>query len=197
MSGARRAQAVATLSALDRRAFLRLAGLAAASGLLPTGCGSAPAPFLPPPDLELRFLTPRTWAVFTAATARIVGPAGAERIAARRLEPGARAEAFLASAPSLASTLRQALLLLEFGVPPLLAKLRPFTALEPAAQDAILRELMDSRFATKRLLFGGVRSLALLACYGDPSSREWIDYPPDRPRPGADILAAHTYPNDS
>jgi hypothetical protein len=197
MSGARHAQAVAALSALDRRAFLRLAGLAAASGLLPAGCGSAPAPLLPPPGLALRFLTPRTWAVFTAASARIVGPAGAERIAARRLEPGARAEAFLASAPSLASTLRQALLVLEFGIPPLLAKLRPFTALAPAGQDAILRELMDSRLETKRLLFGGVRSLALLACYGDPVSRGWFDYPPDRPRPGADIQTAHSYPSDA
>jgi len=197
MNGARHAQAVASLSALDRRGFLRLAGLAAASGLLPSGCGSAPAPLRPPPGLELRFLTPRTWAVFTAASARIAGPAGAERIASRRIEPGAGAEAFLASAPSLAGTLRQALLVLEFGVPPLLAKLRPFTALEPAAQDAILRELMDSRLESKRLLFAGVRSLALLACYGDPVSREWFDYPPDQPRPGADIEAAHAYPSDS
>ena len=167
----------------------------------PACSGPAAAPLrrrlLPPPGRELRFLTPRTWAVFTAAAARIVGPAGAERIAARRLEPGARVEDFLASAPTLAGSLRQALLALEFGVPPLLAKLRPFTALAPAAQDAILRELMDSRLATKRLLFAGVRSLALLACYGDPTSREWFDYPPDRPRAGADIETAHRYPRDS
>ncbi|HEY8153478.1 MAG TPA: hypothetical protein VII72_05050 [Myxococcota bacterium] len=197
MSDARRAQAVAALSALDRRSFLRLAGLAAASGLLPTGCGAAPAPLLPPPGLELRFLTPRTFAVFTAAAARLVGPAGAERIAAGRMQPGVRAEAFLASAPSLAGTLRQALLALEFGIPPLLAKLRPFTALAAPDQEAILHELMDSRFEIKRLLFGGVRSLALLACYGDPVSREWFDYPPERPRAGADIQAAHDYPSDS
>ena len=197
MSEARHAQAVAALSALDRRAFLRVAGLAAASGLLPSGCGSAPAPLLPPPGLELRFLTPRTFAVFTAASARIAGPAGTERIASGRIQPGARAEAFLASAPSLAGPLRQALLALEFGIPPLLAKLRPFTALAPEAQDEILRELMDSRLELKRLLFAGVRSLALLACYGDPASREWFDYPPDRPRPGADIQAAHSYPSDS
>lgn len=197
MSGGRHAQAVAALSALDRRAFLRLAGLAAASGLLPTGCGSAPAPLLPPPGLELRFLTPRTFAVFTAAAARVVGPAGADRIAAGRMQPGARAEDFLASAPSLADPLKQALLALEFAVPPLLWKLRPFTALAPESQDAVLRELMDSRLAIKRLLFGGVRSLALLACYGDPVSREWFDYPPLDPRPGADIQAAHSYPADS
>jgi hypothetical protein len=180
MSEPRHAQAVAALSALDRRAFLRLAGLAA--GVWATGCGSGPSAPLPPPGLALRFLTPRTFAVFTAAAARIVGPAGAERIATRRLEPGVRAEEFLASAPTLASPLRQALLVLEFGIPPLLAKLRPFTALAPEGQDAILRELMDSRFETKRLLFGGVRSLALLACYGDPASRGWMEYPFESPR---------------
>ena len=197
MSDAHRRQALASLAALDRRAFLRLAGLAAALGLLPSGCGDAAPALAPPPDLPLRFLTPRTYAVFGAAAARIVGPAGALRIRARRLDPGARAEAFLASAPTLASTLRQALLVLEFGVPPLLAKLRPFTALDGEAQDAILHELMSSRFATKRLLFGGVRSLALLACYGDPASREWIDYPPGHPHTAADIEAAHHYLPDA
>jgi hypothetical protein len=194
MSEARRAQAVAMLSALDRRAFLKLAGLAAGSGLLGTGCGGVPSDLLPPRGTELRFLTPRTWAVFTAAAARIAGPAAGERIRTRRLEPGARAEAFLASAPTLAAPLRQALLVLEFGIPPVLAKLRPFTALTPDGQDAILDELMRSRFETKRLLFGGVRSLALLACYADPASRDWMDYPPEHPRPGADISAAHGGP---
>ena len=197
MSEARRRQALASLAALDRRAFLRLAGLAAALGLLPSGCGDAAPALAPPAGLPLRFLTPRTYAVFTAAAARIVGPAGAQRIRARRLDPGVRAEAFLASAPTLAPTLRQALLVLEFGVPPLLAKLRPFSALVGEAQDAILHELMGSRFATKRLLFGGVRSLALLACYGDPVSREWIDYPAASPHAGADIEAAHHYLPDA
>jgi hypothetical protein len=196
VSEAQRREALTSLAALDRRAFLRLAGLAAAAGLLPSGCGGAPPDLAPPADLRLRFLTPRTYAVFTAASARIVGPAGAQRIAERRLAPGARAEAFLASAPTLAPTLRQALLALEFGVPPLLGKLRPFTALAGDAQDAILRELMESRYETKRLLFAGVRSLALLACYGDEISREWIDYPPANPRAGADIEAAHRFDDD-
>jgi hypothetical protein len=184
---------MAALGALDRRGFLRAAGIVVAAGVLPAGCGGVDPALAPPPGLALRFLTPRTYAVFTAAAARIVGPAGAERIAARRLDPGAGAEAFLASAPELAPTLERALLVLEFGVPPLLAKLRPFTALAADAQIAILRELQDSRLALKRLLFGGVRSLALLACYGDPVSREWIDYPFASPRPGADIAAAHRH----
>ena len=197
MSNVHRRQALTSLAALDRRAFLRLAGLAAAAGLLPSGCSDSAPGLAPPVGLSLRFLTPRTYAVFTAAAARVVGPAGAQRIRERRLEPGARAEAFLASAPTLAPTLRQALLVLEFGVPPLLAKLRPFTALGAEAQDAILQELMSSRFATKRLLFGGVRSLALLACYGDPISREWIDYPAGHAHTAADIQAAHDYLPDA
>jgi hypothetical protein len=190
---ARRARALADLAALDRRGFLRLAGAAAAAGLLPTGCGGAPSALAPPPDAALRHLTPRTWAVFTAAAARLGGPGAAEAIAAGRLVPGARAEAFLASAPALAGPLRQALLVLEFGVPPLVAKLRPFTALAGDAQDAILDELMTSRFRTKRLLFGGVRSLALLACYGDTACHGWIEYPFASPQPGADVEAAHRY----
>jgi hypothetical protein len=195
VSAPAREEVVAALAALDRRAFLRLAGAAAMAGLLPTGCGPPPA-LAPPAGRSLFHLTPRTYAVFTAAAARIVGPAGAERIAARRLEPAATADAFLASAPTLAGPLRQALLVLEFGVPPLLAKLRPFTALAPDAQDAILHELMTSRLETKRLLFSGVRSLALLACYAEPVSREWMDYPFASPRPGADVEAAHRYGAD-
>ena len=37
----------------------------------------------------------------------------------------------------------------------------------------------------------------LLACYGDPISREWNDYPFANPRPGADIDSAHRYARES
>jgi hypothetical protein len=48
----------------------------------------------------------------------------------------------------------------------LLGKLRPFTGLDPAARDAVLRELMTSRWSLKRTLFKGVKSIAVLAFYG-------------------------------
>jgi hypothetical protein len=66
---------------------------------------------------------------------------------------------------------------LEFGVWPLVAKIRPFTGLGPGAQDAVLADLMRSRWTLKRQLFGGVRSLALLAFYTQPQSRVISGYP--------------------
>ena len=153
------------LVALDRRGFLRLAGLAGATGLLP-GCGAAPAGRSPAPGVHLRVLSPRGYAVVNAATERIVGSHGRQAIAAGRVDPGARADAYLAREPDLAELLEPALLALEFAVFPLVGKLRPFTALDGAGRDAVLRELMDSRWMLKRALFKGVKSVAILAFYG-------------------------------
>jgi len=166
LAAAATASAEAALKALDRRAFLRLAGLAAGAGLLPSGCSDLPGSLVPPPELSLRHLSPRGYAVLTAATARIAGPDAAELIAAGALQPARAAEELLSQAPELASPLGQALLALEFGVWPLLGKLRPFTALDDAGRDAVLGELMTSQVALKRQLFNGVRSVALLGFYG-------------------------------
>lgn len=180
------------LAGLDRRGFLRWVGIAAGAGLLPTGC-SAPESLAPPDALALRFLTPRTYAVLNAAAQAVVGPEGGALIDARAVDPGARAEAFLASAEPLAGPLRQALLALEFGVYPLLGKLRPFTALDSDGRAAILAELMTSRWSLKRLLFKGVKSVALLAFYGDPASHAGIGYPAAPGRPGPTIQDALRY----
>jgi hypothetical protein len=71
----------------------------------------------------------------------------------------------------------QALAVLEFGVWPLVAKVRPFTALGARGQDAVLDDLARARLALKRQLFAGVRSLALLAFYTQPQSRAVSGYP--------------------
>ena len=161
-----RAESVRDLAALDRRGFLRVAGLAAAAGLLPTGCADPPEGLAPPPDLALRHLTPRSYAVLTAATARVAGPQGAALIARGLLQPGRAGERFLQDSPDLAAPLGQALLVLEFGVWPLLGKVRTFTGLDDAGRDAVLRELMTSRLELKRLAFNGIRSVSLLCFYG-------------------------------
>ncbi len=147
---------------LSRRAFLRWVGAAAAAGALPAGCGDAPQAFAPPPGLALHALTPRSYAVLSAAAERVVGAPGAERVRSRAVDPARHADEFLAPSPALASVIQQALLALEFGFFPLLGKLRPFTQLDAAGRDRILNELMTSRLALKRLVFKGVRSLALL-----------------------------------
>jgi hypothetical protein len=162
---------------LGRRDVLRLAGFAAAAGIVPSGCRGVPSDLAPPAGVRLRILTPRTYAVFTAAAARLVGPAGASLIRARGPDVGRQADRFLAGTPETAGPLGQALLVLEFGVWPLVPKLRPFTALDEVAQDAVLGGLMRSRFDLARRLFGGVRSLAYFAFYGARESRPLTGYP--------------------
>jgi hypothetical protein len=145
---------------LDRRRFLRLAGAAAAVGALPA-C-SAPE---------------RRDAIVTAVTRRIVGPEGAAQIDAGRVDPAAAAAAFLADLGPLGDALELALAALEWAVWPLVPKLRPFTALEPADQDAVLADLRDSRLGFKRQLFAAAKSVGCLAYYTSPESHSALGFP--------------------
>ena len=162
---------------LGRRATLRLFGVVAAAGVLPTGCAGVPAELAPPASATLTVLTPRTYATFTAAAERLVGPRGAVLIAERTVDVGSLADAVLGRTPAVAGPLAKALLLLEFGVWPLLGKVRPFTALAPVAQDAVLEECMRSRLETKRAVFRGVRSLVMLTFYGSVATRPLTGFP--------------------
>jgi hypothetical protein len=173
---------------LARRAVLRAIGTGMALGLMPTGCSGVPAALAPSPRQPLVVLTPRTYAVLTAAAARVVGPRGAALIGDRTIDVGALADAWLARTPALAGPVGQALLLLEFGVWPILAKVRPFTALGGSAQDAVLDECMTSRLELKRSVFRGIRALALLTFYGAPASRALTNFP--GPFGGGDVTIA-------
>jgi hypothetical protein len=163
--------------ALGRRRFLRALGLAVTSAWLPVACDHVAPALAPPSGVTLAVLTPRTYGVLTAAAMRIVGPRGAGLIADRSIDVGRLGDAWLARTPAIAAPIGQALLLLELGVWPLVGKVRPFTALAPDGQDAILRECMASRLETKRAVFRGVRSLALLTFYGSPASRPLTGFP--------------------
>ena len=70
---------------LGRRRFLRAMGVVAAAGLVPSGCAGVPPALAPPPSVTLDVLSPRTYAVFTAAASRIVGLRGAALITARTM----------------------------------------------------------------------------------------------------------------
>lgn len=166
------------IAPLDRRAFLRLAGLALAVGVAPSACARALPDWMRPPDgLALRSLSPRSYGVLAAVTSRLVGGEGVAWIEQGRVRPAATADAWLASVPALAGPLSQGLTVLEWGVVPLLGKLRPFTALAPEGQDAMLRELQHSRLDLKRDLFRGLRSVAYLTFYADPAVRPLIGHP--------------------
>jgi hypothetical protein len=162
--------------ALDRRGFLRLAGLAAA-GVLPGGCGGVPETLVPPAGASLTVLRARDYATLTAVAMRLVGPQGAELIRSREIDVGQLADTLLARNPAVAGAFAQALVVLEFGVWPLVAKVRPFTDLSARAQDAVLDDLARSRLSLKRTLFGGVRALVLSAFYGSPRARPLSNYP--------------------
>ncbi len=168
------------VAALDRRGFLRAVGAAAAAGLLPLGCGapsSVSAALGPPPGRALRVLSPRTYLTFNLATRRIVGPDGARRIGAGGIDPAALADDWLARFGPSGELLQTALLTLEFGVWPLAAKLRLFSALDAAAQDRVLADLQNGRWDLQRQLYAGIKTLACLAFYADPASHAAIGYP--------------------
>lgn len=146
--------------------------------MLPGGCGGVPETLAPPAGLSLSALRPCDYATLPAAALRVVGPRGAELIFSRTVDVGRLADELLARSPAVAGALSQALVVLEFGVWPLVAKLRPFTQLSGQAQDAVLTDLARSRLAVKHALYGGVRSLALLsAFYGAPQTRSLSGYP--------------------
>jgi hypothetical protein len=170
-------EAEGALARLDRRAFLRLAGLATAAGVLPSGCGAAPAVFAPPPTLRLSVLSPRAYATFQAFTLRLVGPACGALIVERTIDPAAAADAWVARLPGLAGALGQGLAVLEWAVWPLLPKFAPFTALGSDAQDRVLDDLLRSRMALKRDLYRGLKSLATLTVYAQPAARGRLGHP--------------------
>ncbi len=170
-------EAVEALAALDRRTFLRLAGVVVGAGLLPTGCGSLPAELTPPADRPLAMLTPRGYASFQAFSMRFAGPRVRSGIAAGNLDPAAAADAWIARQPALGATLGQGLTLLEWGVWPILPKWRPFSALDGRAQDHVLADLAASSWGWKRDLYRGLGSLASVIVFGDPAVRALLDFP--------------------
>jgi hypothetical protein len=177
------------LARLDRRGFLKVAGGLAAAGLLPAGCGGIPAERAPAGPLEI--LSPRAYATLNAAAIRLLGPGAAVLIQSGRVDPALRADGWLAATPALGERLGQGLLVLEFGVWPLLAKLRPFTSLLGKDQDVVLADCMTSSFELKCDLFKGIKAVAALAFYGDPASRRLVGYPgPFGGRAGARGIAA-------
>lgn len=163
---------------LNRRAFLRAVAGATAAGIVPTGCSAPTAAWLQPPaNATLQILSLRQYAALSALAARIAGPRAAAEIIAQRLTPALRADTWLATAPSLRGPITQALTVVEFGIYPLVPKLRPFTALTDSAQDAVLQRLQTGRFELQRALFAGLRSVALLGVYLSPEAYALIHYP--------------------
>jgi hypothetical protein len=73
---------------------------------------------------------------------------------------------------------------------PALRYLRPFDALDPHRQDAVLRWFQDCPFALIRSGFWGLRTLVFLGCYGHPDVGASIAYTPSAD--GNAVLHART-----
>jgi hypothetical protein len=108
---------------------------------------------------------------------RLVGPVLSEEIRIRTIDPASVADAWVARQPALGEALGQALVVLEWGVRPVLPKWRPFTALPGDRQDDVLASVATSRLDLLRDLYRSLKSLATLAVYTHPAARRSLGDP--------------------
>lgn len=164
-----------TRRSLVKRGLLGGALLAAGgAGFLAFRSGAS----VPVPTDGLLVFTPAQFAVLDAVARRMVRPRtgwptvdqvgvarAADRIAAR-VEPSAQKE------------LQQLLGLFDNGLAGFLfgGRIRPFTLLDGAGQDAVLAEWRDSRIAVRRTGFAALRTLVLAGYYQSPAVWPAVGY---------------------
>ena len=164
-----------TRRSLVKRGLLGGALLAAGgAGFLAFRSGAS----VPVPTDGLLVFTPAQFAVLDAVARRMVRPRtgwptvdqvgvarAADRIAAR-VEPSAQKE------------LQQLLGLFDNGLAGFLfgGRIRPFTRLDGAGQDAVLAEWRDSRIAVRRTGFAALRTLVLAGYYQSPAVWPAVGY---------------------
>jgi hypothetical protein len=157
--------------ALSRRRLLAtgLGGLAvlAFGSLLPTGCAR-----YGPTSRSLRFLSRKEYAVVTQAAVRILGLGDDER---ERI--GYFIDELLATLPPTSqSQARLMLRVVEHGTHLFDLKVKRFTRLGPADQDAYLEGWMTSTLGARRIIFRALKTLAALGYYAQDASWEAIGY---------------------
>lgn len=164
---------------IPRRRFLALAfgwsaaGLAATLPLSACQPGGAPAASAPS---ALRVFSPAEWRTLDAAASRLA-PAGAGRLGGGGGLVANAADALFAQAPArLQGELKQLLQLLEWA-PPLSGQWGAFSALSPAAQDAVLASWEQSPLALGRQGFSALSKIATMLYYMDPRAWPAIGYP--------------------
>jgi hypothetical protein len=156
---------------LTRRRLLQtgLGGalLLAVGAVLPSGC----ARYLPI-GRPLRFLTRKEYAVVTQAAVRILGLPDEARD-----DLGGFIDGLLADLPPTSQgQARLMLRVVEHGTHLFDLKLRRFTRLSPAEQDAYLRGWMESTLGARRVIFRALKTMAALGYYAQTSSFAAIGY---------------------
>jgi hypothetical protein len=179
-----------TDSTIGRRSFLRTAtgGTAAiaAASLIPVGC-SREYPQAAAAGVSLRALSEKQYAVARAAAEVLVtdSPVSADRIAT-----DLDTELAIAGEPMLAD-MRTVLTLMEHGT---VLALRPrrFTALSPAAREAVLNNWARSRFNLRRAAYQALRGFIIYFAYIDDSTRPLTGFP----GPWPELVQIPAYPVD-
>ena len=161
---------------ISRRGFLRVS-LVTSGALIGAGLVAGCVRSIPEQaaDEHPEVLSRRELAILVAIADRVITPidgtptAGDARVA-RRID---RELAF--NEGTLAGDVRAALSLVEYA-PFLDLRLRPFTRLTPAEQDAHLQACAESRWTTRRNAFSGLRFLCLFFYYTDDRTWHSVGY---------------------
>jgi hypothetical protein len=130
-----------------------------------------------PPSKPLSVLSEDEHAVVQALAVRIIAPA-----------PGAPPlddvawnvdQLLVAADPSAQKEVKQLLGLFEGAIGAFLFGLRttPFTGLEPAEQEQVLREWQESGLTLRRTGFAALKTLALAGYYGTSTTWAYLNYP--------------------
>ncbi|HWV39173.1 MAG TPA: gluconate 2-dehydrogenase subunit 3 family protein [Vulgatibacter sp.] len=155
-------------------------GLGGAVALAAGGVGlSLQQTHLRRPSRPLRALDERTFSILAAVADR-VAPAEGAFPAASELQVAEKVDELLAGVhPSVVEEIKQVLHLLENGVAGLLldGRPRPFTALEPQAQDEALQAWRRSRLGLRRTAYRAIRGLCAAAYYASPEIQPAVGYP--------------------
>lgn len=165
-----------TTHTLSRREFLRGAlGLTAgalALSLPLAACAPREVPVVP---AARRFFSEKEWAVFDAASRRLL-PAGPGRIGAGEANVVDTADTLLAKAPpGLQADIKKLLNLFEDGSW-LMGRFQPFTRMPDEAQDRYLAVWASSPVGLMRQGFVGLNRLASMLFYMNEASWKQIGY---------------------
>lgn len=161
---------------MDRRSFVKK-GLLGGAVLVLGGAGLAlqPGRRAFAPTRALGVLDDRGFQVMAAIAARVVTLPG--------VDPAAIAhgvdENLARAVPEARADLARVLGLFENALPGLLldGRTRPFTQLDPAAQDRVLEAWRDSRLVLRRGAYHALRKLCLGTAYADPAAWRAVHYP--------------------
>jgi hypothetical protein len=169
------------LSAFSRRNLLR-GGLGGAVllalggvglGLQSTRRGAAPAE-------ALSVLTLDEHAILSAVAARVCPQPGPDVPGADAIGVGLLADqTLLRAGPETTADVKAVLALFENGLTGalFLERVRPFTQLDPAAQDAVLLAWRDSSVALRRTVYRALSSLTTAIYFGDARVWPGVGYP--------------------